>query len=110
MLKIEIDSMTYYVGSGKDLRRLWKRALKHGFKNGYEGYETSMPKYNPNATYAIVFIPRMRTMYWHNFNSLCDTGHISGKIIPNYRKYKGNMEEAKANYDLAMKYGYKFSI
>ena len=104
MLRIKIDFTTYYVGSGKDLLRLWKRALKHGYENGYKDYEKTIPKYNPAGTYCIYFLPRVGKMYWSNFNTITMLGHYSGKTIPDYRQYKGDMKLAKFIYKINKKY------
>lgn len=100
MLRIKVNFSTYYVGSGKDLLRLWKRALKHGYKNGYKGYEESIPKYNPAGTYCIYFLPRVGKMYWNNFTAITNVGHYANKDIPDYRQYKGNMKLAKCIYEM----------
>ena len=100
MLRLKVNFSTYYVGSGKDLLRLWKRALKHGFVNGYTGYEETIPKYNPAGTYCIYFLSRRKKMYWNNFTTITDCGHYDGKKIPDYKQYRGKMELAKIINDM----------
>ena len=100
MLRLKINYITYYVGSGKELRRLWIRALKHGYENGYKGYEETIPKYNPAGTYAIQILSRQKKMFWQNFNTIASYGHFSGKQMPDYKQYKNNMELARHIYEL----------
>jgi hypothetical protein len=42
MLKLKIGYINYYVGDGVELRRLWKKAVKKGFKTIY----ADVPRYD----------------------------------------------------------------
>ena len=68
MLRLEIGVSTYYVAGGKHLRRLWRRAVKHGFK-GVKGHIVE-PKYHPRGTYYMEFYPESKVMVWGNFAQL----------------------------------------
>jgi hypothetical protein len=96
MLKLKINANDYYVGTGVEMRRLWKRAVKAGF-SGYKG-DTTCPKYDIKGTYALYFIGD--SMYWYNFKTLVSAGEFHyNKTMPDYRQYKGKMIVAKSMYE-----------
>lgn len=97
MLKIVVGAIPYYVGEGVEMRRLWRRLVKHGFK-GYKG-ATESPKYNLLGTYYMEVYGTTKTMYWGNFSTIAKFGTFHPrKNMPNYRQYKGNIELARLLY------------
>lgn len=94
MLKLKIGYINYYVGDGVELRRLWKKAVKKGFKTIY----ADVPRYDIKGTYAIQFIGN--NIYWENFKTIVKYAIPDiNKMMPDYRQYN-DIKTARIMYKL----------
>lgn len=98
MIKMNLNGVTYFVGNGIELRRLWKKAV---YQKGYYSYYTDEPRYHLAGTYCLTF--DKGEIHWDNFNKIVREGeqHFN-KTMPYYRCFHGienGLADAKYIYE-----------